>query len=709
MLRADVTQLTSLIEDLTTQSPRSSSSNFLPAQTQIQNQNQNQSHHTDHSNHTLGTPSRSRFLGDANYATPLKHSKEGDDTNRPDGLHSLFSKHLGRPPVYAFPSPRRTRTSANPMHASNAPKIEEHLYTRGYLEGACSDIKITAFEKSYALHKIILDRSPFFSTMFSGPWADSQSSFIDLGFDDPNITKTAFETAVMRLYGYFVPLETIDPLSLLATASYLDLADLTEVCVLHILGHLSSETVVEVVKFASSSCTYGATTLRLVEACKALLCRDGWEMGPASWDGVPGALCAEVIGGDGFYVPNEAERYRFLVSLIQHRLTTDKTKVRQGDQQRCSSLDSEREDGDVDDLRRVLETEIYYMHMSYMELKGILADGIVSKAVVHKALWDQMSLRETTLAAQRGDSILGITVPASSRNRDDDGDAENDDDGISRKTYEERWKVPGDDTNFIGDPPVSTSSTPTVAGSTDNDEGTHSIYPPYRFSVEFSHVASIPESTRIYSHTVFYAGSHWNIYIQKVRPGKSLQLGVYLHRAKDSEAPSVLASSHLASLHRPLSSHSDATNDRHTLTGTRKATPAELDASYIDTRTTVRTWFKIFCPTKQGSSRLGMTEFCSGPDIFHQSQSWGWKSSSLYSQDERDRDRRLGASGTGIGLALTGGSANKTSEEMEGKSPGADSSGRDTGGTSRDGIGSGGSRGEGNADRLKFMIVLGHI
>jgi hypothetical protein len=39
----------------------------------------------------------------------------------------------------------------------------------------------------------------------------------------------------------------------------------------------------------------------------------------------------------------------------------------------------------------------------------------------------------------------------------------------------------------------------------------------------------------VYSRTVSYAGSLWNIYIQKVRSAKNVQLGVYLHRAKDRE------------------------------------------------------------------------------------------------------------------------------------------------------------------------------
>ena len=44
------------------------------------------------------------------------------------------------------------------------------------------------------------------------------------------------------------------------------------------------------------------------------------------------------------------------------------------------------------------------------------------------------------------------------------------------------------------------------------------------------------ERKRVYSKTYFYAGSFWNVYIQKVKSSnKSPQLGVYLHRAKERE------------------------------------------------------------------------------------------------------------------------------------------------------------------------------
>lgn len=274
-------------------------------------------------------------------------------------------------------------------------------------------------------------------------------------------------------------------------------------------------------------------------------------------------------------------------------------------------------------------------------------------------------------------------------------------------------------------------------------------YPPFRFSAEFPNPRFLKEKKRVYSRTVSYAGSLWNIYIQKVRSAKNVQLGVYLHRAKEREADEAVhgnslsqqnngsvderigqleremlmrsdrrdrrrsarvpfgdgtaeedtsgsggdADSSLASvgLRNPLFSSSSLGRRRSTnppnfstqdATGfqfgdlgssppdSREATgsPAfpltmythadhESDTSsddddddaysdpsltiraqrktrtlvptfppYVDGRPTIKTYFKIYSPSK-GGRMLSIYE--SAPDRFNFSQSWGWKSSTL--------------------------------------------------------------------------------
>lgn len=78
---------------------------------------------------------------------------------------------------------------------------------------------------------------------------------------------------------------------------------------------------------------------------------------------------------------------------------------------------------------------------------------------------------------------------------------------------------------------------------------------PFRFSVEFWGIESLKEKTRLYSHTIWYAGSCYNVYIQAVRK-KGLQLGVYLQRQSNVD-PIPLASAPRTSS-RPATSWSSS-------------------------------------------------------------------------------------------------------------------------------------------------------
>ena len=234
------------------------------------------------------------------------------------------------------------------------------------------------------------------------------------------------------------------------------------------------------------------------------------------------------------------------------------------------------------------------------------------------------------------------------------------------------------------------------------EELRYSNFPPFRFSAEFRGVRGLKEKKRVYSKTVFYAGSHWNIYIQKVRSSKNVQLGVYLHRAKDRESALNIAATGYAhglpgmmqgdamlmghvdmdgtsstasrsASSRPSASGIDFDNDgdntlighdsmmgnTHSntgsirnssgLTGETTPEPQHQQSSqvpaisyYTDARPQVQTYFKIFSPSKKGKV---LSMFSSGPDSFNFSQSWGWKSSSLILDEsliaEGDKDARL--------------------------------------------------------------------
>ncbi|EST06282.1 BTB/POZ fold [Kalmanozyma brasiliensis GHG001] len=110
--------------------------------------------------------------------------------------------------------------------------MQNHIYELGLLGGRCSDIRIRAFGRIYHLHRLVLIQSGFFRAMLCGGYAedlaaasaaatlskgnshstssahatgstskDADNDVVQLHFDDPNISRAAFEYSIARLYG----------------------------------------------------------------------------------------------------------------------------------------------------------------------------------------------------------------------------------------------------------------------------------------------------------------------------------------------------------------------------------------------------------------------------------------------------------------------------------------------------------------------------
>ena len=276
---------------------------------------------------------------------------------------------------------------------SDTLSLEDFIYKRGFLEGACSDVSIIAFGTTYPLHRLILDRSPFFSSCFNGgPWKESSSSEFPITpeLSDPNITQHAFELALARLYGHSDPVEEDQhALPLLATASFLDLQDLAESCIASLLRNLKTSNIAKILRFVTNS-FYGPLTDRLLDSAKALLYRDGWEMEMSEWDGISGEFAADIIGFDGFYVPDEWLRYCFVKEIIDWRLRKiEKEREAEGSDDGTIV----EEEFDLKPLKDLLEKGIYYMHMSFKQLQKIMHDKdflgrpVVNRMVIQNALW----------------------------------------------------------------------------------------------------------------------------------------------------------------------------------------------------------------------------------------------------------------------------------------------------------------------------------
>jgi len=226
------------------------------------------------------------------------------------------------------------------------------------------------------------------------------------------------------------------------------------------------------------------------------------------------------------------------------------------------------------------------------------------------------------------------------------------------------------ETNFFGLKAERKTATDCVASDT-TGKARWSPYPPCRFAVEFWDIDSLKEKSRLHSHTIWYAGNLFNVYVQVARK-KGTQLGIYLHRQSNIDpipAPSapvetgtrgernhnrvpslpqqILSSVSSPTVHRspslhplqrsatPGSSPPHSANLATSYQSTGNAVPATAPPiapvqPYRDPRSSVSAYFCVSCASTTGSS---ITRFTSVPDVFSVSQSWGWKSSSLRSEE----------------------------------------------------------------------------
>jgi hypothetical protein len=694
------------------------------------------------------------------------------------------------------------------------------------LSGRHSDITVHVFGYPYKLHRLLLDQATFFASALSGPWLESKASDISLHPEDidTNITQVSFELALKRLYGANIPEEEdAEAVSLFATACWLEMSDLIDSSIESMLRQMSTATLAPLIKLVTSN-YYGRSGDKILASAKAMLCRDGWKMSTKFWDGIPGDIIREIVGGDGFFINGEWDRWVLAKRLLDRNLKTlaieaglvdpvSWSKVRKAPEtanlmavrfdsvyRKNAMATGAAPDGlhrwislythpDIEPLLVLLDEGIHYIHLDFEQLqyirraRDILGLPMMPDKVISNALWMQMELRQKVLNAKDAEMELGLSegvvespvlTAASLANTSAKGKQkvassdefeEFDEEDIASNSWDGNGKprkfwIPSADCNIVmggaTDPammsaasaqsnrlsatiqpedvqwasdfaanPSDTRSIPQIirpdsAADSNTSElrpVSYSHFPPFRFAVEFPSPRLLKEKKRVYSRTIFYSGSWWNLYIQKVRRGKNPQLGVYLHRAKERETDETLAAGgqavpntrvdeRIGHLEREMMLRADRrVEERRRVLARRRsgdvADPDNADSSgdtdpdggpagaataprprgvggyrksseldvlshfptkpayydeqdsdfededpeiakltrsirvptlppYVDSRPTIKTYFKIYSPSK-GGRMLSVYE--SAPDTFNFSQSWGWKSSTLMLDD----------------------------------------------------------------------------
>ncbi|KAG8858388.1 hypothetical protein FRB96_005273 [Tulasnella sp. 330] len=176
--------------------------------------------------------------------------------------------------------------------------IQNHIYS-AFLHRATTDVTLRILAQgwavSYDLHRLVLIQSGFFKSLFTRGFQESARSYrnkdaaqrdvIDVHFDDPNITRAAFEICISRLYGggpslsvsptlipsmsqpltpsFLAPMQAYIPppphhhpatprflLSLIATSMYLSIPSVMSQALSHILNTVGPTTVLRYLDFA---------------------------------------------------------------------------------------------------------------------------------------------------------------------------------------------------------------------------------------------------------------------------------------------------------------------------------------------------------------------------------------------------------------------------------------------------------------------------
>ncbi|RMZ92398.1 hypothetical protein DV736_g376, partial [Chaetothyriales sp. CBS 134916] len=251
---------------------------------------------------------------------------------------------------------------------------------------------------------------------------------------------------------------------------------------------------------------------------------------------------------------------------------------------------------EVAPLLVLLDEGVHYVHLSFEQLqkirshRDILGVPVLPEQLISDALWMSMELRQRILNADENDLDLGLAEIANeadiasltnnavsprdtkgkqrehTRKSSTDEQFSTSQDG---RTKTRKFWIPASDVSCViggtreangaanatsssdlhAISQLSVSMVPTdlswasdfvldsgrpLPRNADSDTPQqYSKFPPFRFAAEFPHPGTLKDKKRVYSGTVWYAGSLWKLYVQRVHSSKSHQLGIYLHRAKD--------------------------------------------------------------------------------------------------------------------------------------------------------------------------------
>ncbi|KAL8280176.1 hypothetical protein RQP46_007506 [Phenoliferia psychrophenolica] len=594
------------------------------------------------------------------------------------------------PPLIPAPAPlspppflHQTPTSPPPPPPHNA--LQSHLFETGLLQGALSDVHLLCFGHVYRLHSIVLAQSVFFTNLLSGGFSEERAGprkfgedneLIEIGLREP-MTRAAFEFSIARMYGggpalvpppwaRATPLSPLSPaferlwskaagkspsrdappstspttptedwlvllsegvqpatptflISLLATATYLEIPFVQQEVFKVLQSTITPWTVSRYLSFAlGHGLGPSAYPTELDSPCRGLesvgtaysTARSRTSTNNSTTSFLSSAASASSSSFDDpnatVFVGPEGTRVGEAVAMWLAKWGTDVFLVEEW----LAASGTSRSPNDDDALPSL---------PTFDQLCLIRND--VSPTTGHPYVPDRV-ITSAFFSAQE----LKLKIPSTSSSsltshalyetpRDNHNNPTNDSRAGSPST------LPTESTHLNLAARVNPLLDPLKL--VDNSQRFFLVpfvpLEPFRISLQFWNVAGLQDKQRIYSNSFFYLGSAYNCYLQRLNK-RGLQLGIYLHRQN-----------HLEPLPDPSRAGGPGSSPFGSPSLLSPSPPSKVTpVPYVDKRKQIQVFFSLWCPNQLGVS---VTRFSSGPDSFAVSQSWGWKSSSLRSEE----------------------------------------------------------------------------
>jgi len=127
----------------------------------------------------------------------------------------------------------------------------QYIYKTLFVEGRNHDVVVDVLGKEWKLHKVYLTQSPYFHSMFSGSWKETNNKYIKIEITDPNISIDSLKEVFGSLYLDEVSIQPADVVGVLAAATLFQLDGLIDQCLSIMVESISPLTAVSYYEAAS--------------------------------------------------------------------------------------------------------------------------------------------------------------------------------------------------------------------------------------------------------------------------------------------------------------------------------------------------------------------------------------------------------------------------------------------------------------------------